>query len=412
MTLAAFRVRSFRFQWPADFLTSWAFEMDTLILGWYVMVNTGSVVWLTAFGSLQFLGTLAAPVFGVLGDRLGSRTMLCAMRALYAALAALVMVLAAAALLTPAWVLVVAALGGILRPNDQVMRNALIGETIPRDHLIGALGMSRASMDSARVAGSLAGAGLSTALGLGLAYVFVTSFYVASLALTFGISRRHPVPDPGAIPRGAPGGIASGMPRASRYGDLMDGLAHVWTTPTLLAAMLLAFLVNLCAYPFSGGLLPYVAQRVYLVDATGLGWLVASFSIGALLGSITIVVTGGSRRPARSMLVYTMLWYALLLVFGHVRSLGAGVVLLLLAGFVQSIAMISLMGTLLAVTGDRFRTRVMGARTLAVYGLPLGLIGAGVLIDHIGYPLTVSVCCAVGLGLTLLIGLRWRASMW
>jgi len=31
--LAAFRVRSFRFQWPADLLTQCAFEMETLILG-------------------------------------------------------------------------------------------------------------------------------------------------------------------------------------------------------------------------------------------------------------------------------------------------------------------------------------------------------------------------------------------
>ena len=85
MTVAAFRVRSFRYQWSADLLTSWAFEMETLVLGWYVMVNTGSVVWLTAFGSLQFLGTLAAPMFGVLGDRLGGRAMLCAMRAIYIA---------------------------------------------------------------------------------------------------------------------------------------------------------------------------------------------------------------------------------------------------------------------------------------------------------------------------------------
>jgi hypothetical protein len=58
LTFAAFRVRSFRFQWSADLLTSWALEMETLILGWYVMVHTGSVLWLTAFGSLQFLGTL------------------------------------------------------------------------------------------------------------------------------------------------------------------------------------------------------------------------------------------------------------------------------------------------------------------------------------------------------------------
>ena len=71
--LAAFRVRSFRFQWPADLLTSWAFEMETLILGWYVLVETGSVLWLTVFASLSFVGTLIAPMFGVVGDRIGHR---------------------------------------------------------------------------------------------------------------------------------------------------------------------------------------------------------------------------------------------------------------------------------------------------------------------------------------------------
>src|SRR5947199_10726214 len=118
MMLAAFRVRSFRFQWPADLLTSWAFEMETLILSWYVMVTTGSVLWLTAFGSLQYIGTLAAPMFGVLGDRLGSRAMLCAMRASYATLAALMMVLGLAGQLSAPWVLVIATVAGLVRPND------------------------------------------------------------------------------------------------------------------------------------------------------------------------------------------------------------------------------------------------------------------------------------------------------
>jgi MFS family permease len=169
LTLAPFRVRSFRFQWPADLLTSWAFEMETLILGWFVMVHTGSVLLLTAFGSLQFLGTLAAPMFGVLGDRLGSRVILCAMRAIYAVLAGVLMCLGLADVLTPTQVFVVAAVAGIGRPNDLVMRNSLIGDTIPREYLMGALGMSRATMDSARVAGALAGASPSAALGIGRA---------------------------------------------------------------------------------------------------------------------------------------------------------------------------------------------------------------------------------------------------
>src|SRR5437762_10727496 len=107
--LAPFATRSFRFQWPADLLTSWAFEMETLILGWYVLVETGSVLWLTVFGALQYLGTLVAPLFGVAGDRLGHRNVLFAMRVIYALIALTLMTLAFAGLVTPAIVLVIAA---------------------------------------------------------------------------------------------------------------------------------------------------------------------------------------------------------------------------------------------------------------------------------------------------------------
>jgi MFS family permease len=411
LILAVFRVRSFRFQLPADLLTSWAFEMETLILGWYVMVQTGSVLLLTAFASLQFLGTLAAPMFGVLGDRLGGRLMLCAMRATYAVLATTMMLLALSGLLTPAWVFALATLVGIVRPNDLVMRNTLIGETIPPGQLMGALGMSRATMDSARVAGALAGAGLSTLLGIGASYVFVTSFYLVSLALTLGVARRPLLADPGAtLSASAPS--PSGERGSSRWRELKDGVAYVLRTPELLAFMWLAFLINLTAYPVSNGLLPYVAKRVYQIDATGLGFLVASFSLGGLLASITVVMTGGSRSPERSTLVHTAIWYALLLGFGHLRSFGAGLLTLFAAGFVQNVAMISMTATLLAAAEDRFRGRVMGVRMLAVYGLPLGLMAAGGLIEWVGYPLTISGLAGVGLVFTLLIGIKWRASIW
>ena len=399
--LGAFRVRSFRFQWTSDLLTSWASEMETVILGWYIITQSGSVLLLTVFGSLQFFGTLAAPMFGVLSDRFGGRVMLVLMRSIYAVLAALFMLLAATGWLTPAWVLAVAAVTGFVRPNDLVMRNSLIGETIPPQHLMGALGLSRATMDSARVCGALAGAGLSTVLGLGLTYVVVTIFYLAGLALTFRITRPMPVPDPAARPRPASPGR-----------QLKAGLARVLATPQLLALMWLAFLINLTAYPASGGLLPYVARNIYRVDATGLGWLVASFAFGGLLASMVMVVTGGTRRPERSTFICTAVWYAILLGFGHLQTLGAGLVALLVAGFVQNVAMISMAATLLSAAGAEFRGRVMGVRTLAVYGLPVGLMAAGFLIERIGYPFTITVSAALGLLFTVLIAIRWRAAVW
>jgi MFS family permease len=385
--------------------------METVILGWYVMVQTGSVLLLTAFGSLLLLGTLASPMFGVLGDRLGGRVMLSAMRAIYAVLAAFVLLLTLTGRLTPGWVFVVATLAGLVRPNDQVLRNALIGETIPPPHLMGAVGLSRATMDCARVVGALAGAELSTVLGIERTYVLITSLYAASLALTWEVARRRPMPDPsGSLPGSTSVSAAGLVP--SRRRELKDGLLHVLRTPELLAMMWLAFLINLTAYPISSGLLPYVAKRVFFVGATGLGWLAASFALGSLLGSIVTVATGGPRRLARSILVYTAVWYVILFGFGHLQSLGPGLLVLLVAGFVQSVAMIAMTANLLNASDERFRARVMGVRTLAIYGMPLGLMASGVLIERIGYPLTISVLSMVGLVFTLLIGIRWRASLW
>src|SRR6187551_4108722 len=82
--LAPFQIRSFRFQFPADLATSWGIEMENLVLGWYILVETGSVLALTLFWALLYLGTLLAPLFGMAGDRIGYRTVLCAMRGIYA----------------------------------------------------------------------------------------------------------------------------------------------------------------------------------------------------------------------------------------------------------------------------------------------------------------------------------------
>ena len=154
--LAPFAVRSFRFQWPADLATSWSFEMETLILGWFILVATDSVLLLTLFAALQYLGTLVAPAFGVAGDRAGARAVLCAMRVFYMLQAAAITTFAYFDALGPMPVFVISALMGIVRPSDIAIRYSLVGETIPGKQLVGAMGISRTTTDSARVAGALA----------------------------------------------------------------------------------------------------------------------------------------------------------------------------------------------------------------------------------------------------------------
>ncbi len=289
--LAPFRIRNYRFQWPADLLTSWAFEMETLILGWYVLVETRSVLLLTVFGSLSYVGTLIAPLFGVVGDRIGHRDLLAMMRATYALLAATLMTLALTGHLSPLSVLVIVAVMGLVRPSDLGVRGALVATIMPHHQLIGAISISRTTMDTARIAGALSGAGLFAALGMGQAYVAIVSLYVVSTLLTLGVvapSKPHPIDE-----------AADGVQRRSPMRDLREGVAYVWTTPRMRAAMWIAFLANLTAYPLSNGLLPYVAREIYGTSQTGLGYLSASFAAGSLVGSIALSLVGGVRGRRR-----------------------------------------------------------------------------------------------------------------
>jgi predicted MFS family arabinose efflux permease len=401
--LAPFRIRNYRFQWPADLLTSWAFEMETLILGWYVLVETGSVLLLTLFASLGYVGTLIAPMFGVAGDRIGHRDLLAMMRAVYAVLAATLMTLILTGHQSPLYVFIIAMLMGLVRPSDLGVRGALVATIMPHDLLIGAISVSRTTMDTARIAGALSGAGLFAALGMGPAYMAIVSLYIAATVLTLCVvAPRKPHPIDAAT------GIAS---RHSPLRDLTEGVAYVWTSPRMRAAMWVAFLVNLTAYPLSNGLLPYIARTIYGTNQTGLGYLSASFAIGSLAGSIALSLIGGV-RVARLMIASTVLWYATLLVFVQMQTVPTAIACLLLAGFSQSLAMISIAVILMRAASERFRGRVMGVRMMVIYGLPLGLLAAGSLIDEIGFAATGTLYAAAGLALMLAIVLNWRADLW
>jgi Na+/melibiose symporter-like transporter len=398
--LAPFATRSFRFQWPADLCTAWALEMETLILGWYVLVASGSVVQLTLFGALMYGGTLLSPLLGTLADGLGLRRVLAAMRTSYALLAGVILVLAVTGRLTPGGVLVVAFVVGLIKPSDIGLRTALVSATVPPAQLVAAIGISRTTQDSARIGGALAGAGFMASLGMGAAYGVIVLLYLAGTVLTWR--------------SGPPADVAPTAPRtatASSWRNLVEGLQHVWHTPRLRAAMSLAALVNLCAFPLSGGLMPYIARDVFGLGQQGLGFLVASFATGALLGSLAMSAFGGHLRPGRTMLASSAAWYVCLL--GLALPIGAPVAmaLYLAAGLAQSLSMLALSIILLRTSDERLRGRIMGVRMLAIYTLPLGLLAAGPIVAAVGFQGLVLLYVGVGLTLVGFIALAWRSEL-
>jgi MFS family permease len=338
-------------------------EMEVLILGWFVLVATDSALLLASMAALHYGGTLLSPFFGVIADRVDRRTLLIAMRAIYASLAAAVMILGLSGDVQPWQLFVIAGLSGMIKPSDLLVRNSLIADIVPLSNLSNALGIARTTMDSARIIGALLGAGLLSAIGIGAAYGAVVGLYLASVAFSFGITVRRTRPPSLVKP----------------WTELKLGFAYIRDDKILLPTMCLAFLANLTALPLSHGLLPVLARDIYLVDENGLARLVAAFALGALLGSLLMATSFGSSRPGRTMVRYLVGWHVLVIILGHVSTWPLGLALI----------------------------TVSGVRMLAVYGLPLGLVLGGALIELMGTALTFTAYGVTGIAVILAIVLRW-----
>jgi MFS family permease len=393
------RIRSFRYQWAADTFGTWASEMETLLLGWYVLVDTGSPFLVGLVGALRFGGTLLAPLYGVFADRSDRKTLLIAVRAFQLLLAAAVAVLALAGELRPWHAFVISGLGGLIRNGENVIRQSLLADGVPPTALLNAVGLSRITQDLAKILGSVVGAALLSRFGMGTAYLAVTMCYLFSTTLVMGIAvEKH-----------------TRRSTEGAYANLRSGVRYMWRSEPIKAIMFLAFLVNLTAFPLSNGLMPVVARDVFGGGPEVLALLLSAISIGALAGSFGLVAVPRLPHPERIMVVSIVLWHALLLATAALGSTAAAstAIFILCLGFLAAFgatmsgSMVTMSTVLLGTAETEYRGRVMGVRMMAVYGLPMGLLLGGYLSEQIGVLQTLIVLGLVGLALT-----AWSAFHW
>jgi hypothetical protein len=250
---------------------------------------------------------------------------------------------------------------------------------------------------------------------MGLAYLAVTACYLLSGAILLGF-RLAPRAEPGRS-RGA--GRAGGA-----LTDLRSGVAYMRLSPTIVAIMFLAFLVNLTVFPLTNGSMPVVARDVFGGGPEVLALLLSAASVGALAGSLGLVAAPRVRRPERIMLLSIVSWHLLLLAFagaaavagarlaagvGGGAALGLVLVVLLAYGASTSGSMVTMSAVLLGTAGAAFRGRVMGVRMMAVYGLPLGLLLGGWLSERVGVLGALGALGVSGLLLSAGAALRWPA---
>jgi MFS family permease len=394
--LRSLRVRDFRLLWASDALGSWAEHTEFIVLSWFVLVSTDSPLLVGAFGAVRFVGTLFAPFYGVMADRYNRARLFAGIRTMVTAVTCAVLALAVSGQLSIWYVFILMTLEGIARSGYIVTRQALVADKLPSEALMNGVALNRVAWNAAQLAGPLAGGVMLSRLGTVWAYIPVVALNLTASLLAYLI---RPV---------APSKAGSAT---SVWSNLNDSFRYIGKNQVILALLLMALLVNFAAFPLNNGLMPVFARNVLGSGPTGLATLLAAYAASALVGSLFIAVLKGLARPGRFLLVATLAWHLGLLAFAGSRWFGVSVAILLATGVAQSFSMVTIGMLLLNMTSPEMRGRVMGARALAVYSLPLGLLISGALADVFGAPLAMAVFAMVGVLFTALIAV-WLRRLW
>ena len=397
---SAFRGRDFRYLWLSDSVVSCSEQMEFLVLAWFILQETDSPFLLGLYAALRFTGTLFSPLYGIVVDRYRRERLLRAVRFGFAASAIVILSLILWDILGAWHVFIIVGIVGMARAFDTVTRQTVIPDIVPREGIMNAVALTRSGRDIMQIVGPMVGGVLLARYGMAWSYAAIVGMYLAGAALALRLS----VPNQPMAVRSSESVIS----------NLRQAMSYVRTREVVLGLLLLAFLVNLSGFPLNNGLLPVYAKDVLAVGAVGLGQLLGAYSVGSMVGSVTIAALPRLRRPGVVMTLAGIGWHASILALALIAWFGPAMGVLALAGLAQSFTMVTMSMLLLSVTSSEIRGRVMGLRSLAVYGLPLGLLGSGFLAEILGAPLALAVNGLVGIvfGIAIAVAIRgvWRYS--
>ena len=388
------RYGDYKFVWSSEALSLWAIEMEIIVLAMFVLRDTGSPLLVGLVGALKFAGTLLGPLYGLMVDRFDRKRLQVFVRVFGVLLAVILTVLITTDTLVLWHAYVIVTAGSMVRMLDLVLVQALTADAVPAHSLHGAVGLSRSTLDGARVVGSIAGGTMFELLGLDWAYIAISILYLLSTIAALKVDARVVVSKTSSV------GIRTG---------LAEGLSFVRRSSMLPGLIFFSFLIEFSAFPIVNGLMTVVGNELYDLDGTGIGLLAAAASVGALIGSLTVGMRRNVGNPGRIMIIGSIVWHLLMLILATTPPLWLFAVVLVLWGISGGATFVTMVVGLLRAAPAETRGRVMGIRSLGIYGLPLGLLLGGWISEVAGSDVMIGTLGGVGLVATLFAAFKWKA---
>jgi MFS family permease len=388
------RFGDYKFVWSSEALSLWAIEMEIIVLAMFVLRDTGSPLLVGLIGALKFAGTLLGPLYGLMVDRFNKKLLQVWVRIFGLLLAVVLTALITTDTLELWHAYAIVTAGSMVRMLDLVLIQALTADAVPSHSLHGAIGLSRSTLDGARVVGSIAGGTMFELLGLDWTYISITVLYLLATLASLKVDSRV---------------VTSKIGSTSIRSSLSEGLRYIRQSDLLPGLIFFSFLIEFSAFPIVNGLMTVVGDELYDLGGTGIGLLAAAASAGALTGALTLGVKRNVGNPGRILVIGSILWHGLMLLLALTPPLWLFALILLLWGFAGGMTFVAMVVGLLREAPAETRGRVMGIRSLGIYGLPLGLLLGGWIAEVAGSATMIGVLGAVGLVATLGAALKWPA---
>ncbi len=386
--LGVFRYRNFSFVWSSTALVGIGTQMESAVLGWFVLSLTDSPFLVGSIAAARMALNFLALFTGAIADRLPRNLLLISVEFVMGIMGILMLALILTDTLEVWHIFAITLFMGVVRLFQMPVAQSLVADTLPRERVNNGAAFNTVAMNIAMLGGPVIGGLLYKAFGPQGAYLAIASLYLASGMVAVGIRI-----DRSETPR----------PTEPVLRTVVDGLKYAAGNQVIWAVLTAAVVINLAGWTVHTSLAPIFARDVLGTDSAGLGLLLFAFGVGALSGSLGLAMVPNLRRVGRLLVVAIVSWHTMVLVFSLSRSLYLSMGLFALVGVAFASTQVLVLTLLLRTTQQEFRGRIMGLRSFSILAYSFGSITAGAIAGVWGAPVAAQVVGLVGITLILVL---------
>ncbi len=349
--LRPLRHRDFALYWSGLTVSVIGDWMETTTTAWLLYEITKSPVLLGVGGALR---AAAIVVFGLIGgaiaDRFPRRRLLFITQSAFA-LSSLVLGLLVVSGRVEVWhIYVFNAVNGAIGSFDAPARRSLFPSLVPRSEMQNAVMLNAAIFRVGRLVGPALAGVIIAVYGPAVSY-FVNVVSYAAILVALAAMRVRETPLAASAP----------LLRAAA-----QGLAYSLRRPLLRSVLLLESVHSF--FGINTALVTILASDVFHRGPQGLGLLLSSQAVGALVGTMFLVMTGDLERKGRAMMIAGTTYCVAFAALSIVTSFELAALLVALCGLTDAL-WTTMRNTIFQLqTEEAYRGRAMGVILLAGRG--------------------------------------------